>query len=418
MNQEKGGIFYGWYMVAVGFIVNFFIFGISVNTFTVYVKPIQADLGWTRGEISLAMGLAPLAMGLAAPFIGGLIDRVGARWVMAAGAAIVGVCSIMLAATQSLSYYYTVYIIAGIGQGCATIIPISLVISNWFNVKRGKALGIVMTGTGLGAMVMVPVTAWLVEEYGWRSTIFIMGWIILLMVPLDLLFISTRPSDKGLQPDGGIAPDHEPQALTGLSLPEALKTSSFWLIGVMMFLAGLVGMGIGVHQMAYLTDIGHSIGTAAFIIFIISGFTVLGKMTMGYISDKWGTRQAIFLTFAVVAVGVLLLINAQSMNVAYVYAVIYGFAIGAPLVLNPALAAECVGLKNFGAIFGILTLLSTLGVGIGAYTTGVVYDETGSYHPAFKVFIALAVVSAICGVLARPKVSTEEAPDEALPEEA
>lgn len=418
MNQEKGGIFYGWYMVAVCFVVNFFIFGIAVNTFTVYVKPIEADLGWSRGQISFAMALAPFAMGITAPFIGGLIDRVGARWVMAAGAAIVGVCSLMLAATQSLSYYYTVYAIAGIGQSCATVIPISLVISNWFNVKRGKALGIVMTGTGLGAMVMVPATTWIVETYEWRTSMFVMGLIILLMVPLELLFITTRPSDKGLLPDGEIVSDREPVALTGLSVPEALKTRSFWLIGAMMFLGGLVAMGIGVHQMAYLTDIGHSMRKAAFIIFIISGLTVVGKVGIGYISDMWGTRRAVFLTYAVVAVGIALLIYAESITTAYVFAVVFGFAIGAPLLLNPKLTAECMGLKNFGAIFGILTLLSTFGVGIGAYTTGVVFDKMGSYHPAHKVFIALTIITAICGVLARPKASTEEAAVEAVPEEA
>ena len=418
MNQEKGGVFYGWYMVAVCFVVNFFIFGIAVNTFTVYVKPIQDDLGWSRGQVSAAMMLAPFAMGFAAPFIGGLIDRVGARWVMAAGAAIVGIGSLMLAATQSLWYFYTIYAIAGIGQGCATIIPISLVISNWFDVKRGKALGIVMTGTGLGAMVMVPATTWIVDTYGWRTSMFVMGWIILLMIPLELLFISTRPSDKGLQPDGGLISEHEPVVLTGLSVPEALKTGSFWLIGAMMFLGGLVAMGIGVHQMAYLTDIEHSRGTAAFIIFIISGLTVVGKLGIGYISDRWGTRQAVLLTFAVIAVGILLLIYAESLTIAYVFAVVFGFAIGAPLLLNPALTAECMGLRNFGAIFGILTLLSTFGVGIGAFSTGVVFDRTGSYHPAFKVFIALTVITAICGALARPKASTEEVPVEALAEDA
>ena len=177
-------------------------------------------------------------------------------------------------------------------------------------------------------------------------------------------------------------------------------------------------MGIGVHQMAYFDDIGHSRGTAAFIIFIISGLTVVGKIGIGYISDMWGTRRAVFLTYAVVAVGIALLINAASINIAYVFAVVFGFAIGAPLLLNPKLTAECMGLKNFGAIFGMLTLMSTVGVGIGAYTTGVVFDKTGSYHPAHKVFIALTVVTAICGYLAKPKTSADEALSEALAEEA
>ncbi len=96
MTDGTGRVFYGWYIVAVCWVVNFVVFGISVNTFTVYVKPIQADLGWSRGEISLAISLAAVAMGLGAPFIGRLIDRIGARLAMAAGAAVIGVCTILL----------------------------------------------------------------------------------------------------------------------------------------------------------------------------------------------------------------------------------------------------------------------------------------------------------------------------------
>ena len=206
MNQEKGGIFYGWYMVAVCFVVNFVIFGIAVNTFAAYITPIDMDpkLDWRVDQISLAMMLAAFAMGLVAPFIGGLIDRVGVRWVMAAGATMVGVGSLLLSGAQTLNQFYAIYAMAGVGQACATVIPISLVISNWFDVKRGRALGIVMTGTGLGAMVMIKITGWIIVAWGWRTSYFIMGWIILLMVPLELLFIRTRPSDMGMLPDGGI----------------------------------------------------------------------------------------------------------------------------------------------------------------------------------------------------------------------
>jgi MFS family permease len=348
-------------------------------------------------------------MGLAAPFIGRLIDRVGARFVMAAGALIVGGGSLLLAGTHSLTRFYTIYAIAGVGQACATVIPISLVISNWFELKRGRALGIVMTGTGLGAMVMVPVTTWIVIRWDWRTAYFVMGWIILLMAPLEILFVRTRPSDIGLLPDGGIVSDHEPRIVSGLSVVEALKSASFWLIGGMMFFAGLIAMGIGVHQMAYFEDVGHSKETAATIVAIISFLTVFGKLGMGYISDHWGVRKAVVLTFSFIIVGIFFLLGARDLKFAYSYAVIYGFAIGAPLMLNPALTAECMGLRNFGAIFGILTLLSTAGVGIGAYSTGVIFDATKSYHPAFKLFIVLTLITAICGAFARPKPSIQEA---------
>ena len=401
MRQGWGGVFHGWYIVAVCFVVNFIVFGIAINTITVYVKPIEAEMGWSRGAISLAIMIAALSMGAVAAFIGRLIDRVGARVVMAAGATLVGVVSMLLAQAQSLTYFYAMFVLSGVGQAGATIIPISLVISNWFEVKRGKALGIAMTGTGLGAMVMVPVTSWVVISWDWRTAFFSMGCVILFTVPMTLLLIRTRPSDIGLLPDGGEVTDAGPASLSGLSVPQAFRTPAFWLIGSMMLLAGLVAMGIGVHLMPYLTDIGHPEATASLIIGIISGLTVVGKIGLGFVVDRWGLQRTLLLTYGALAVGILLLTGAEALPVACVFAVVYGFAIGAPLLINPALTAECMGLASFGAVFGVLTLLNTVGVAIGAVLTGVVYDNVGNYLPAFILFVVLTLVAGCCGVMAR-----------------
>jgi predicted MFS family arabinose efflux permease len=399
--QSDGRIFYGWWVVATCFVVNFIVFGISVNTFTVYMKPIAADLGWSRGQISLALTLAALAMGAGAPFVGRLIDRTGARAAMAAGATVVGVTTVLLASAHSLGFFYAVFIVSGIGQGGATVIPISLVIANWFEAQRAKALGIAMTGTGLGMMVMVPVTSWIVSNWGWRSSFRIMGGVILATVPLTLLLIRTRPADMNLLPDGDGGSAGAPPAAGGLTLPEAARTPAFWLIGSMMLLIGLVAMGVAVHLMPYLTDIGHPEATAALLISVIAGFTVIGKLGVGYLADRWGIRPAIALAFSLIAIGVLLLMGAGSFAAACGFAVVWGLAIGTPLLLNPALAAECVGLRSFGAVFGALTLLNTAGVAAGAVISGVIYDSAGTYFPAFVLFIALTVVAGSCGVLAR-----------------
>jgi len=401
MTEGKGGIFHGWYIVAVCWVVNFVVFGIAINTFTVYVKPIQADLGWSRGQISLAILFAGVAMGLGAASIGRVIDRTGARAPMAAGAAVVGLCTILLSRAQSLPYFYAFFVATGIGLGAATIPPISLVISNWFSAMRGKALGVAMTGTGLGAMVMVPVTSWIVVHWGWRTSYLIMGCIILLMVPLNLLFIRTHPSDKGLLPDGGLAAEEDPAPTEGLSVPEALRTQAFWMIAAMMVLAGLVAMGAGVHLMPYLTDIGHAESRASFIISVISGMTFLGKISLGSVVDRWGARPTVAVAFGLILAGFLLLMGAGALPVAFAFAIVYGFGIGAPLVLNPALTAECLGLKHFGAVFGILTLFTTVGAALGAVLTGFIYDAAGSYIPAFLLFVALTAVAGICGVMAR-----------------
>jgi len=389
----------GWRIVAACFVVNFVVFGISVNTFTVYVKPLEADLGWSRGEISLAITLAAVAMGVAAPIVGRVIDRLGARVVMALGAGIVGGAALLTSTVHSLGFFYLLYVVSGIGQAGATLIPVSVVIANWFSEQRARALGIAMTGTGLGAMVMVPVSAWLVENWGWRISFRIMGCLILATIPLTLLAIRTSPVRLEAGPDG------EPAATLpvaeGLTVSEALRTRSFWLLGCMMALAGMVGMGVALHLMPYLTDIGHSKATAASIIALVSGLTVLGKIGIGFLADRFGVRSASLLTYGLVGIGIGLLIYAEGLVVAGLFSVVWGIAIGAPLLLNPALAAECMGLRSFGGIFGILTLFNTAGAALGALLSGLAYDRSGSYIPAFTLYFVFALLAGLCAVLSR-----------------
>ena len=405
MADQKTTMFYGWYLVAVCFVINFIVFGISVNTFTVYVKPISTDMGWSRGQFSFGLTLASLAMGIMAPLVGRLIDRIGARIVMAVGALTIGLCTVVLSKATSLWLFYLLYMISGAGQAGTTLIPISLVISNWFNLRRGRALGIVMTGTGLGAMVMVPVTSWIVVNWGWRTSYLIMGWIIVSMAPVCFFFIKTSPSEMGLKPDGGEVGEAPPEKLEGLSPAAALKSGSFWLIAAMMFLLGLVGMGLGLHLMPYLTDIGYPEITAGILIAVISGMTVLGKVSMGIFADRWGVRKVVILACTVIITGILILMHAKVLLIAVIFSLFYGYAIGAPLMINPTLTADCFGLASFGAIFGILSLFNIMGAGLGAWLAGAIFDTAGSYNPVFWLFIALTVAAGLAGAMTKRQVA-------------
>lgn len=399
--ENTRGVYYGWILVAVCFLINFLVLGISIHSFTVYITPLEAAFGWSRKTISLAMTVGTVSMALAAPLVGRLIDVAGARVVMAAGATVIGTAALLLSKTESLSSFYALYAIAGAGQAAATVIPISVVISNWFQEKRGRALGIVMTGTGLGAMLTVPLTTWIVAHSGWRTSYLVGGCIILSMVPLSLLFIRTRPSERGIRPDGGTIFERGPEEAEGLSAQEAVRTLSFWLIGAMMLLHSLVAMGILLHLMPALTDMGHSAGGASLVIAVYGGMTVVGKIGTGILADRRGIRTALALTYGLIITGVLLLIAGGATWIAFLFAVAYGFSAGAPLLINPALTAECMGLRAFGTVFGILTLLATFGVGAGAFLTGAIYDAAGSYLPAYILYIALLVAAGLCGLSAR-----------------
>lgn len=401
---ERARVFYGWYVVGACFVIAFVLYGIGVNTFAVYVKPLEADLGWSRSAISMAITIAALAMGAVAPIVGRLLDRFGARRLMLGGAVAVGAAWVLMSRTESIWFFYLVFLLVGIGQAGATLIPISMVIANWFTVKRGVAMGIVMSGTGIGAMVMVPVSTWLVATYGWRSTVMWMGAVMLLAaVPLNLLFVYTRPSDLGLNPDGddGVDPAIALRPVPGLTLAEAVRTRTFWTIAAVMFTFGFVGLGIGIHLMAYLGDLGHAAETASYIVSLISGVTVAGKLVVGALADRWGVRSALAFTMVMLLIGVALLLFAHQVPVAVAFAIVYGFAIGSPLVVNPALVSQYLGLAHFGTIFGVLTLLSTFGAALGPTIAGAVYDATKTYVPAYAGFMVMIVLATVCGFATR-----------------
>jgi MFS family permease len=406
--QSHGGdLFYGWYIVAASFIVCFIVYGIAINTFTVYVKPLEAEFGWTRKAISAAISLGALSMALSAPLIGRLIDRLGARRMMVIGSLMAATSMALLHWMNSITYYYGMFVIAGIGQAAATLIPISLVIANWFNVKRGLAMGIVASGTGLGAMVMVPITTVVVTHWGWRTSFLAMGLTIgLVAVPVIALYIRTKPAELGLQPDG--APAHDVQqarlATVGLSLAEALRTRTFWLIAALMSIFAHVALGLWVHMMAYLSDLGYAEATASLIVAVISAMTVAGKLVMGLVSDRWGPQWAVVLTSGLTIGGIVLLIVAKPLSFAILFAVLYGFANGAPMVFNPTLTSKQLGLAHFGAIFGMLNLLSTLAAALGPVVSGAIYDSFKTYVPAYVLFMVLVALAGVCGLKTRPEV--------------
>ncbi len=398
-------IFYGWYVVGACFIICFVVYGICVNTFTVYVKPLEAEFGWSRKLISAGVSIAALSAALAAPAVGRLIDRLGVRHVMVVGTLLAGGALVLLGWMHSLPAYYAIFVLSGIGQAASTLIPISVVVANWFEVKRGLALGIVMSGTGLGAMVMVPVTTLIVNGWGWRTSFLTMGLVIVLIAaPVILLLIHGKPSDLGLQPDGNEAGPsvRTTRAVVGLTLAEALRTRTFWLIAAMMFIFALVGLGMIVHLMPSLTDLGHSDTTASLLVAVVSAMTVCGKLGIGWFADRWGARRAVVFASALMVGALLLLVVARPLAVAVAFAVVYGFAVGAPMVINPTLTSEDLGLLHFGAIFGALTLIGTVGAALGPVVIGALYDAFQSYVPAYLVFAGLVSVAGLCGFQTHP----------------
>jgi MFS family permease len=403
MTAHQRSVFYGFYIVAACFFVLFMCWGMVLNVFPVLVKPITEDMNWGRGALAVALIMGSVGTALAAPIAGALTDRIGARSVMSAGALTVGLGLLAGSRVQQLWHLYVVFALIGSGLMFATIIPCSAVISNWFVSRRGTAMSAAFVGASAGGMVMSPVANWIILRWDWRVAFAVSGIeILILVVPVIWLVIRTHPSEMGLEPyyRSGLDTPNADDAW-GVTVNEALSRPAFWQIALIMFVVGWVTAGVGMHCVAYLTDLEHSPTSAALIWSTVMGVSIVGTMLFGPIADLWGIRNAVVSLFICFAVSIFMLTFARSYGVALSFAVLYGFVLGAPLVLHPLLVGRYLGMKHFGALYGVLNIMGTTGAAIGPVGAGFFFDVYKTYLPVFYFFAALMLATGVASIFLR-----------------
>ena len=386
---------YGNYIVPACFAVMFLLYGSVLNTFTIFVDPIVEDFETTRGRLSYAMMCGAMGMGVAAPVAGILMDRIGVRRVMFVGTLMVGLGILVASRATTLTHMYVIYAFVGCGLAGATVIACSLIISNWFVSRRGTAMGVMAMGTSTGGMVMAPVASWIIQNHGWRAA-YVFSGVVILSAGLFVVgfLIKPRPSDAGLDPfvDPDL-PAEEMDMSWGLTVKESLSAPAFWQIAALMFIIGLVTSGIGMHIVPCLTDLDHSPTKAAAIWSVALGVMTVSKFLFGPIADRWGPKNAMAASCALMSVSLVILSFAVRYEIAIVFGAMYGFGVGAPLTVNPLLVGKALGVKHFGALYGVLNLISIIGAALGPVTLGLVSDIRESYMLGVYAFVGLMALS-------------------------
>jgi MFS family permease len=181
----------------------------------------------------------------------------------------------------------------------------------------------------------------------------------------------------------------------GVSLRSSLSLTVFWQISAIMFVIGLVTSGLGTHCVAYLTDLEHSPTSAAFAWSMVMGVMIVGILLSGPIADRWGAKNAMILDCALFAASIVILTWARPYSVVLLFSLVYGLALGAPLVINPLLAGNYLGMRHFGAIFGVLNVMATVGAALGPVGAGIFFDTQKTYLPVFYFFAALMLATAL-----------------------
>jgi sugar phosphate permease len=381
----------GWLIVTSLFVTLLLIFGSGYNTAPVFVPALIQHFGWSRQEVSILPSALAASAGVSVIFVGWLLDRVEARLLMVVGALMAGVSFVIASRVHSIGPMVGAYALLGAGITAATVIPASFVIANWFNTRRGLAMGFAIAGTSAGGMLMTLVASWVIRNWGVGAAyITLAAPMFLVAIPLVLVMVRSRPSGAVKMTVAEAA-----QRLEGFEIGAAFRTRSFWLIVLAHFCFAFAAAGSLIHMVAYLIDIGYEAGDAAFAISLVFGSTIFGKVLMGHFADRVSARIALGVNFAVQAFGLFLAFEARHVAVVIVFVPLYGLTLGPPLMLIPLLIAESLGLRRYGALSGILGIPGTIGAVLGPPVAGHVFDVTHSYVSAFALFIAVYLVAAL-----------------------
>jgi MFS family permease len=380
---------YGWVMVTAAALIMGMGFGAQV-TVSVFITPLAAEFGWTRGDISFAYTLAATCAGLSGVLMGYLADRVSTRSLVLLGAAALGLAHVLLGQITERWQLYLLYgpLLGALAQG-AFMAPLVTNVGLWFQRNKGLALGLAMAGQSLGA-ALVPLTArLLISEVGWRQAYHIMGlgaWCLL--VPLAF-FVRQPPLPAHGAAHGAATP--------GGTIGAARLTA---ILGAAIVCCCLCMSVAVVHVVPLAIDSGLSVTTAASILSVLMIFAIAGRVGVGKLADAIGGVRALLLASATETVLIFWFTQARSLPAFYVIAAIFAVGYGGVIPAYAVIVREYIPPGRVGRATGTVMLFGNIGMGLGGFLGGVLFDWSGSYLASFGAATAAGIANvAIVGTL-------------------
>lgn len=389
-NNESSLRWPGWRTVAAAHLGVMFSFGsIIVYTFSIFLKPLAADFGWSREAISRAFAFAAMSVAVASPLLGIALDRFGPRAVILPCFAVFGSAIIALGSIHELWHLYALFILIGLAGNGTTQMGYSGAVSAWFRSRRGLALSLVLAGTGIGSILHPQLANSLIASWGWRHAWRTFGVLALLAgIPLTWLWVRRGPQLTRTSP-----------VATGCSFAEALRTREFAILVAVLLLSSVSVNGAITHLAPQLTDRGLSAGHAAFLVGLLGIANLIGRLITGCLLDHiHGARlsAALLLTMAV---GLFALTQSNTLAIPAVICI--GIGLGGEADVTPFLLSRYFGLKSFSALYGITWTFYALAGAVGPVWFGYMFDTTGSYGGVLIVATLMTLLSAMLMLVMR-----------------
>ena len=361
--------------------------------------PITTDLEISRAQFNLCTSISALVGIVASLVVGKLLDKTNARLI---GSISIGIVVLDLVGWAFVTELWQMYVLSFITGFCVlagTRLLVSVLITNWFDKKRGLAVSLALMGSGFGGVILSPIISKLIVSLGWNHTFLVLAAITLITsLPFAVLTFYNHPKDKGLEPYGAdeASPEGEklPDSLNSIDLGwKVVRKSGAFIVLVLGFIfMGMVNGGVIINISATMTDAGHTPEFAAKILSLYMFVVIIGKITLGAVYDKYGLIAGTLLGSITTILGVVSLLFASASFGPYAFAITFGFGTCLGTVAPPLMAVNEFGKKDIGTLVGVITAFEMIGAAVAAPVTGAVADSFGTYAPAW---IGLTVASVL-----------------------
>lgn len=398
---QKPKVFYGYVIVVACFFIMTIYWGTTLS-YGIFFDSLIKEFGWTRAATSGAYSVMALMFGLTGIIIAKLCDKYSPRIVIGTCGVLMGIGYILLSRINviwQLYLYYGVFIAIGMGS-YISLLPM---VTRWFTRRRALMIGALSSGMGLGSIIFPPIAQRLISIYQWRFSFIIFAIIVITVVLIATQFLKWDPRKIGLKPYGESETENKDYKLTGLSLPQSIRTQQFWLIGGMYFIYVFCQTTVLVHIYVHALGMNVSSASAASIVSIYGVFQILGMNVSGYMADKYGSKTIFLVSFILMTISFIwLLMLAKDALTFDVFAAIMGFTGGSIQILFAPIIAEIFGLKSQGVILGAVSFMASFGAAAGSVIAGLIFDVNHSYTLAFIICAILAASAVVCTSFIRP----------------
>ncbi len=401
LTGRRPGLYYGYVILGAAVLIMVACFGINF-AFGIFFKPMLTEFNWTRAVTSGAFSLSWLVTGFVAILAGALNDRFGPRVIITGCGLLLGLGYVLMSQVSTVWQLYLFYGVI-IGAGLSVFIPLASTVVRWFTERTSMMTGILVTGTGIAALIGPPIADQLIKAYNWRLSYVIVGIVALvIIIPLAQLLRRDPPLNRQVTSSQSESVKPVTNTWVEFSLKEAAVTGQFWLAFFMFFCLGFCLYSVQVHLAPYVTDLGFSMTTAATILGVMGAATIVGRLSMGAAGDKIGNRYAFVIAFCLMSAALFWLIFSLNTWQFYLFASIFGFAFGGGIAQQSPMIAKLFGLRSLGLIFGVVSLGFSFGASAGPLLTGYIFDTIGGYRIAFIINVVIAVLGLVFTVLVKP----------------